>query len=53
MKTWFITGVSCGLGRALAQALLDRGDTVMGTTRAGTPEFHRGTGAERETVDVG
>jgi NAD(P)-dependent dehydrogenase (short-subunit alcohol dehydrogenase family) len=33
MKNWFITGVSSGLGAALAQALLDRGDTVVGTVR--------------------
>jgi NAD(P)-dependent dehydrogenase (short-subunit alcohol dehydrogenase family) len=30
---WFITGVSSGLGRALAQAALARGDTVVGTVR--------------------
>lgn len=33
MKTWLITGVSRGLGRSLAQAALDRGDTVIGTVR--------------------
>jgi NAD(P)-dependent dehydrogenase (short-subunit alcohol dehydrogenase family) len=33
MANWFITGVSSGLGAALAQALLDRGDTVVGTVR--------------------
>ena len=32
-KTWFITGVSAGLGRALAEAVLARGDTVFGTVR--------------------
>jgi NAD(P)-dependent dehydrogenase (short-subunit alcohol dehydrogenase family) len=32
-KTWFITGVSAGLGRALAQAALSRGDHVNGTVR--------------------
>jgi len=35
MKTWFITGVSRGLGKELAQAALRRGDTVIGTTRDG------------------
>lgn len=30
---WFITGVSGGLGRVLAQAALDRGDRVAGTVR--------------------
>ncbi len=44
MKTWFITGVSRGLGRALAQAALDRGDTVIGTTRSGTSELHKAAG---------
>ncbi|WP_420140889.1 oxidoreductase [Sphingomonas sp.] len=39
MKTWLITGVSRGLGRALADAALARGDTVIGTVRSGTPEF--------------
>jgi NAD(P)-dependent dehydrogenase (short-subunit alcohol dehydrogenase family) len=30
---WLITGVSSGLGRAIAQAALDRGDKVAGTVR--------------------
>jgi NAD(P)-dependent dehydrogenase (short-subunit alcohol dehydrogenase family) len=33
MRTWFITGVSTGLGRALAEAALAAGDTVAGTLR--------------------
>jgi NAD(P)-dependent dehydrogenase (short-subunit alcohol dehydrogenase family) len=32
-KSWFITGVSSGLGRALAAAALERGDRVAGTVR--------------------
>jgi NAD(P)-dependent dehydrogenase (short-subunit alcohol dehydrogenase family) len=32
-KTWFITGTSSGLGRALAEELLARGDRVVGTVR--------------------
>lgn len=32
-RKWLITGVSSGLGRALALAALARGDTVMGTLR--------------------
>lgn len=48
MKTWFITGISRGLGLALAQAALGRGDRVVGTTRDGTaPE---GLSAEGLTV---
>jgi len=33
MRTWFITGVSSGLGRAIAQAALAAGDSVAGTLR--------------------
>ncbi|WP_417591252.1 oxidoreductase [Parasphingorhabdus sp.] len=32
-KTWFITGVSGGFGRAIADAALERGDRVFGTVR--------------------
>jgi NAD(P)-dependent dehydrogenase (short-subunit alcohol dehydrogenase family) len=34
MANWFITGVSSGLGRALARAALVRGDRVVGTLRS-------------------
>ncbi len=34
MKTWLITGVSSGLGRALAVEALGRGDRVWGTVRS-------------------
>ena len=33
MRTWFITGVSTGLGKALATEVLARGDSVVGTVR--------------------
>jgi NAD(P)-dependent dehydrogenase (short-subunit alcohol dehydrogenase family) len=33
MATWLITGCSTGLGRALASAALDRGETVIVTAR--------------------
>ncbi|HEY0182276.1 MAG TPA: oxidoreductase [Rhodopila sp.] len=34
MKTWFITGVSSGFGRAIADAALAAGDRVVGTLRS-------------------
>ena len=37
MSTWLITGCSSGLGRALAQAALARGDTVTATARDAMP----------------
>ncbi|MFD2436746.1 SDR family NAD(P)-dependent oxidoreductase [Modicisalibacter luteus] len=32
-KTWFITGASSGLGRAMTEQLLERGDCVAATLR--------------------
>ena len=32
-KTWFITGISSGFGRHMAEQLLERGDRVAGTVR--------------------
>jgi len=34
IRTWLITGVSTGLGRALAEEALARGDRVIGTVRS-------------------
>lgn len=39
-KIWLITGVSRGLGKALAQAVLDNGDIVIGTTRNGKADLN-------------
>lgn len=44
MTTWFITGISRGLGLALARAALAEGDTVIGTVRSGTPDLDPGPG---------
>jgi len=43
MANWLITGVSSGFGRALAEAVLARGDTVAGTVRneAAKSEFEK------------
>ncbi len=45
-RTWFITGVNSGLGRSMAEKLLQRGDRVAGTARklndlAGLQEQYR------------
>lgn len=44
MKTWLITGISRGLGNALAQAALARGDTVVGTVRDGSLDIAAASG---------
>jgi NAD(P)-dependent dehydrogenase (short-subunit alcohol dehydrogenase family) len=43
-KIWFITGISRGFGKALAQAVLVRGDVVIGTTRDGAAGLDAGAG---------
>ena len=48
MTNWFITGISRGLGKALAEAALARGDRVVGTTRDGKNEI----AAARGTLHV-
>jgi NAD(P)-dependent dehydrogenase (short-subunit alcohol dehydrogenase family) len=48
MTNWFITGISRGLGKALAEAALARGDRVVGTTRDGKSEI----AAARGTLHV-
>jgi NAD(P)-dependent dehydrogenase (short-subunit alcohol dehydrogenase family) len=41
---WFITGISRGFGRALAGELLERGRTVVGTTRDGSSDLEARAG---------
>lgn len=53
MKTWFITGLSGGLGLSLAQAALAAGDRVVGTTRdSGFAERFTGERALGLAVDL-
>ncbi|MFP5511612.1 MAG: SDR family NAD(P)-dependent oxidoreductase [Alphaproteobacteria bacterium] len=53
MTTWFITGISRGLGLALAKAALAEGDTVIGTVRTGKPDLPAGPGTlHLLTVDL-
>ncbi|RKH07735.1 oxidoreductase [Corallococcus carmarthensis] len=44
-KVWFITGISRGLGRELAKAVLARGGGVVGTTRDGKSDLAAPAGA--------
>ena len=44
MRTWFITGVSRGLGLAIANAALTDGDMVIGTVRDKAPDRSSGPG---------
>jgi NAD(P)-dependent dehydrogenase (short-subunit alcohol dehydrogenase family) len=53
MRNWLITGVSRGLGKALAEAALARGDTVIGTVREGDPHIAKGAGVfHRLSLDM-
>ena len=47
MRTWFITGISRGLGYALAHAALAEGDAVIGTVRDKAPALATGSGTLR------
>jgi NAD(P)-dependent dehydrogenase (short-subunit alcohol dehydrogenase family) len=43
-KVMFITGVSRGLGKAIAEAFLSRGDVVIGTSRSGKADLKQAGG---------
>ncbi|MDS9469705.1 SDR family NAD(P)-dependent oxidoreductase [Paracoccus sp. MBLB3053] len=47
MANWFITGISRGLGLALAKALLAEGHHVVGTVRTGLPQVGPSAGTLR------
>jgi NAD(P)-dependent dehydrogenase (short-subunit alcohol dehydrogenase family) len=50
---WFVTGISRGFGKAIAEALLREGDTVIGTTRDGVSPINDTTGRLHTlTLDV-
>ncbi len=43
-RVWFITGVARGFGKALTEAVLAKGETVVGTTRDGNAAIGQGKG---------
>lgn len=45
-KVWFITGISRGLGKALALEALNRGDVVIGTSRSGQVDYQAPTNSD-------
>jgi len=52
MKTWFITGISRGLGLSLARVALASGDKVIGTVRDGAPDLDAVDRLDVLTLDV-
>ncbi|WP_251546509.1 SDR family oxidoreductase [Limosilactobacillus caecicola] len=51
-KTWLITGISSGFGKALTTQLLAKGDTVIGTVRTEKPDIQELKKQYPETLDV-
>jgi NAD(P)-dependent dehydrogenase (short-subunit alcohol dehydrogenase family) len=43
-KVWFITGISRGFGKAIAEAVLAAGDVVIGATRDGKADWKSNSG---------
>lgn len=51
-KVWFITGISRGLGMALAEEVLSRGDIVIGTSRTGKADIKGGNSENLHLFDL-
>jgi NAD(P)-dependent dehydrogenase (short-subunit alcohol dehydrogenase family) len=51
-KTWFITGISRGFGKSLAEKALLQGDIVIGTVRSGKPDIAPSPDLHVLTLDV-
>jgi NAD(P)-dependent dehydrogenase (short-subunit alcohol dehydrogenase family) len=51
-KTWLITGISSGFGKALTEQLLAKGDTVVGTVRTEKDDIKELAKRYPDTLDV-
>lgn len=51
-RTWLITGISSGFGKALTEQLLAKGDTVIGTVRTKKDDIKELEKQYPETLDV-
>jgi NAD(P)-dependent dehydrogenase (short-subunit alcohol dehydrogenase family) len=51
-KTWLITGISSGFGKALTKQLLAKGDTVVGTVRTEKNDIKELAKQYPDTLDV-
>lgn len=51
-KTWLITGISSGFGKALTKQLLAEGDTVVGTVRTEKDDIKELANQYPDTLDV-
>lgn len=51
-KTWLITGISSGFGKALTEQLLAKGETVIGTVRTEKEDIKKLAQQYPETLDV-
>lgn len=51
-KTWLITGISSGFGKALTEQLLAKGDTVVGTVRTEKDDIKKLAQQYPDSLDV-